>query len=176
MLAIDSACVNAFVLFVMDMPYQYGSAACHVVHMCRRGIIGMGVADGVYQWREKGIDAGDFSRLLMHTSLQAVEEGQSDVFKGLLSFTQTHTLLDPSMSDGLLTCACLLQMSIQRTTATHQSFPQLLVLVNMHIAAMLFVDAACLQRLVYGYVKFLSPGDTLFGHHVSRPTADPSLA
>ena len=44
----------------------------------------MGVADGVYQWREQGIDAGEFSRLLMQTSLQAVEEGQPDVLKGVL--------------------------------------------------------------------------------------------
>ena len=44
----------------------------------------MGVADGVYQWREQGIDAGEFSRLLMRTALQAVEDGQPDVLKGLL--------------------------------------------------------------------------------------------
>ncbi len=43
----------------------------------------MGIADGVYQWREQGIDAGEFSRLLMHTALEAVEEGQPDVLKGL---------------------------------------------------------------------------------------------
>ena len=49
---------------------------------CRHGLIGMGVADGVYQWREQGIDAGEFSRLLMQTALQAVEEGQPDVLKG----------------------------------------------------------------------------------------------
>jgi len=42
----------------------------------------MGIADGVYQWREQGIDAGEFSRLLMHTALEAVEEGQPDVLKG----------------------------------------------------------------------------------------------
>lgn len=54
------------------------------VYLCRHGIVGMGVADGVYQWREQGIDAGEFSRLLMQTALQAVEEGQPDVLKGLL--------------------------------------------------------------------------------------------
>lgn len=53
--------------------------------MFRHGLIGMGVADGVYQWREQGIDAGEFSRLLMHTALQAVEDGQPDVLKGLLA-------------------------------------------------------------------------------------------
>lgn len=47
----------------------------------QHGLIGMGVADGVYQWREQGIDAGEFSRLLMHTALQAVEDGQPDVLK-----------------------------------------------------------------------------------------------
>ena len=44
--------------------------------------MGLGVADGVYQWREKGIDAGEFSRLLMHTALDTIEAGQPDVLKG----------------------------------------------------------------------------------------------
>lgn len=47
--------------------------------------MGLGVADGVYQWREKGIDAGEFSRLLMHTALDAIEQGQPDVLKGTCS-------------------------------------------------------------------------------------------
>ena len=47
--------------------------------------MGMGIADGVYQWREKGIDAGEFSRLLMQTALENVEQGQPDVLKGELS-------------------------------------------------------------------------------------------
>ncbi len=58
-------------------------ASAWPLHSYRHGIIGMGIADGVYQWREQGIDAGEFSRLLMHTALEAVEEGQPDVLKGL---------------------------------------------------------------------------------------------
>ena len=56
--------------------------------------MGFGVADGVYQWREKGIDAGEFSRLLMHTALEAVEAGQPDVLKG--EDTSLHTCIDNS--------------------------------------------------------------------------------
>ena len=44
--------------------------------------MGLGVADGGYQWREQGIDAGEFSRLLMHTALDTIEAGQPDVLKG----------------------------------------------------------------------------------------------
>lgn len=54
----------------------------NAVHACRKGLMGLGVADGVYQWREQGIDAGEFSRLLMHTALDTIEAGQPDVLKG----------------------------------------------------------------------------------------------
>ena len=78
--------------------------------LCRRGIVGMGVADGVYQWREQGIDAGEYSRLLMHTALEAVEEGQPDVLKGqnLASVLGSSLrLLLLTHSAGGQCCACL---------------------------------------------------------------------
>ena len=62
---------------------HHASACLRALLSYRHGMIGMGIADGVYQWREQGIDAGEFSRLLMHTALEAVEEGQPDVLKGL---------------------------------------------------------------------------------------------
>lgn len=58
-----------------------------VVHACRQGLMGLGVADGVYEWREKGVDAGEFSRLLMHTALDTIEGGQPDVLKGEAGLT-----------------------------------------------------------------------------------------
>lgn len=36
---------------------------CCPVPPCSNGIYALGVADGVYMWREKGIDAGLFSRV-----------------------------------------------------------------------------------------------------------------
>lgn len=42
----------------------------------------MGVADGVYMWKELGIDSGTMSRTLMETSMHMVQAGHADVFKG----------------------------------------------------------------------------------------------
>ena len=47
-------------------------------------MLGMGVSDGVYMWRSRGIDAGVFSRSLMLSAKNAVEYGQSDVLNGAL--------------------------------------------------------------------------------------------
>ena len=45
-------------------------------------MLGLGVSDGVYMWRSRGIDAGVFSRSLMLSAKNAVEYGQSDVLNG----------------------------------------------------------------------------------------------
>ena len=42
----------------------------------------MGVADGVYAWRELGIDSGKFSQALMETSANCIAAGVDDVFHG----------------------------------------------------------------------------------------------
>lgn len=44
-------------------------------------LFGLGVADGVYMWREHGIDAGVFARTLMETAQHMVEAGYSDVLR-----------------------------------------------------------------------------------------------
>lgn len=46
-----------------------------------RDMFGLGVADGVYMWREHGIDAGVFARTLMDTAQHLVEAGYSDVVR-----------------------------------------------------------------------------------------------
>lgn len=45
------------------------------------GAFGLGVADGVYMWRESGIDAGVFARTLMDTAQHMTEAGYSDVLR-----------------------------------------------------------------------------------------------
>ena len=65
-----------------DTTSVWTSCSKNAVRPCRNGLMGLGVADGVYQWREQGIDAGEFSRLLMHTALDTIEAGQPDVLKG----------------------------------------------------------------------------------------------
>ena len=47
----------------------------------RNNIFGMGVADGVYAWKEAGIDSGAMSRALMETAMHMVKAGYEDVFK-----------------------------------------------------------------------------------------------
>ncbi|EFJ45028.1 hypothetical protein VOLCADRAFT_64171 [Volvox carteri f. nagariensis] len=44
-------------------------------------VLGMGVADGVYMWRERGIDSGDFSRALMRLARDSVMAGNVDVVR-----------------------------------------------------------------------------------------------
>jgi hypothetical protein len=45
----------------------------------------MGVADGVYSWREQGIDSGHLAQALMSTARNMVRAGIEDVFKGTCS-------------------------------------------------------------------------------------------
>jgi protein phosphatase PTC7 len=41
----------------------------------------MGVADGVYMWKELGIDSGTMARTLMETCQHMVAAGCEDVYK-----------------------------------------------------------------------------------------------
>ena len=45
-------------------------------------MVGLGVADGVYGWKEQGIDSGVFSRQLMRHARDAIAAGQADPLKG----------------------------------------------------------------------------------------------
>ncbi|GFR39752.1 hypothetical protein Agub_g236 [Astrephomene gubernaculifera] len=47
----------------------------------KNGVFALGVADGVFMWRESGIDSGVFSRALMKLSEQSVQAGSADVVK-----------------------------------------------------------------------------------------------
>lgn len=53
------------------------------------GIFALGVADGVYEWRNMGIDAGLFSQQLVEFCRQAVELGTTDVLR-VLQFAMKH--------------------------------------------------------------------------------------
>jgi len=48
----------------------------------RGGVVGLGIADGVYMWKTQGIDAGLFSRALMDTARREVEGGAADALAG----------------------------------------------------------------------------------------------
>jgi hypothetical protein len=49
---------------------------------CRTGGLGVGVADGVYMWKQQGIDSGMFSRSLMRYAKQAIKDGEANPVKG----------------------------------------------------------------------------------------------
>lgn len=53
---------------------------CYVLPLCRN-VFGMGVADGVYMWKELGIDSGTMARTLMETCQHMVAAGCEDVYK-----------------------------------------------------------------------------------------------
>ena len=53
------------------------------MRICRNEVFGMGVADGVYAWREVGIDPGRFAYYLMDQAYINIRMGYDDVFRGI---------------------------------------------------------------------------------------------
>lgn len=59
----------------------------------RHQLFGMGVADGVYGWRDVGIDSGLMSQGLMRAAMEMIEHGVEDVFK-VLDLSTRHILAE----------------------------------------------------------------------------------
>lgn len=59
----------------------------------------MGVADGVYGWRDVGIDSGVMSQTLMQRCMAMIQSGVEDVYKS----EHTHTGVQQAGRQG----ACL---------------------------------------------------------------------
>lgn len=70
--------------------FGYGGEDAYFITEGKNGVYGMGVADGVYMWKELGIDSGAMSRDLMLTSQQMVAGGHEDVFK-IMQQASRHT-------------------------------------------------------------------------------------
>jgi protein phosphatase PTC7 len=74
------------------------------------GIVALGVADGVYMWKTKGIDAGEYSRGLMSASREAAlnvdPQGQTDL---LQIMKHAAIKLEEQRVDGSSTC-CLVMI------------------------------------------------------------------
>jgi len=73
----------------------------------KKTLFGMGVADGVYMWRDKGIDSGLMSQALMEKAMHMVEGGTEDVF--LVLSTAARYI----QSEGMMgsTTACVLTIN-----------------------------------------------------------------
>ncbi|PNW88593.1 hypothetical protein CHLRE_01g036200v5 [Chlamydomonas reinhardtii] len=63
--------------------YGHGGEDSYFYCEGKNHVFAMGVADGVFMWREQGIDSGDFSRALMRLSEASVLSGSADVVKVL---------------------------------------------------------------------------------------------
>lgn len=61
--------------------FGHGGEDAYFYCQGENNMFAMGVADGVFMWREMGIDSGNFSRALMRVSEQSVQAGFSDVVK-----------------------------------------------------------------------------------------------
>jgi len=76
----------------------------------RNGMLGLGVSDGVYMWRSRGIDAGVFSRSLMLSAKNAVEYGQSDVLNVMREAAET---VEENGIQGSATCCLVVVDTLQ---------------------------------------------------------------
>ena len=61
---------------------QRAGAWCQACACAGLGPTAWGVADGVYMWRDEGIDAGELARTLMASASDAVSGGMRDVLHG----------------------------------------------------------------------------------------------
>merc|ERR1719233_1361367 len=75
----------------------------------------MGVADGVYEWIHKNIDAGIYSRTMMKSAREAVLQGETDLIKIL---KRSYTKCQELKIQGSCT-TCLLRLDLR--TGTLQS-------------------------------------------------------
>lgn len=67
----------------------------------------MGVADGVYMWKELGIDSGTMARTLMETCQHMVAAGCEDVYKGRTGCAdhhRRHRIVSLGLSMGVHFC------------------------------------------------------------------------
>ncbi|KAI8470187.1 MAG: Serine/threonine protein phosphatase [Monoraphidium minutum] len=96
---------------------HYGFAGEDAYFCCtgRNNIFGMGVADGVYMWKEQGIDSGAMSRALMETSMHMVQAGCEDVLK-VLQVAARHV-----QSEGVMGSSTACLVTINRSAGRLQA-------------------------------------------------------
>eukprot|EP00198_Chlamydomonas_reinhardtii_P000304 XP_001689639.1 predicted protein [Chlamydomonas reinhardtii] len=105
------------------LPVRIVASGLAVPHPDKNHVFAMGVADGVFMWREQGIDSGDFSRALMRLSEASVLSGSADVVKGsstacvVLVNQERGQLLAANLGDS----GCLLLRPVEDGNAADQS-------------------------------------------------------
>lgn len=87
-----------------------GEDAYYIAWGPRNGMLGLGVSDGVYMWRDQGIDAGVFSRSLMLSAKNAIEYGQTDVWNVMMDAAAT---VEENCIKGSATCCLVVVDTLQ---------------------------------------------------------------
>lgn len=95
----------------------YGGEDAYFYASNSNGTWALGVADGVYEWRHVGIDAGVFSRQLVEFCRQAVELGTMDVLK-VLQFASKHLKRSGALGSSTVTLGIIDTLQGRLATAT----------------------------------------------------------
>ncbi|KAG1681171.1 hypothetical protein FOA52_015614 [Chlamydomonas sp. UWO 241] len=85
--------------------FGYGGEDAYFFCEGRNNLFGMGVADGVYMWRDVGIDSGVLAQTLMRTACDMMQKGVEDVYKVLE--TSSHVALVDGGLQGSCTASLL---------------------------------------------------------------------
>lgn len=81
------------------------------------GLVALAVADGIYMWRDKGIDAGEFSRHLLQSCRKALEDGNSDALH-ILQLASSKVIEEQIQGSSTI-CLVLLDPSQGRLAAAN---------------------------------------------------------
>eukprot|EP00798_Chlamydomonas_sp_ICE-L_P007420 gene7420-553_t len=87
---------------VNRLGYGFGGEDAYFYCQAPGGPFGMGVADGVFSWREHGVDPGQFSKALMDMCRKMVEAGMDDAFRVLQG--ATHHVVDEGYMGSAPVC------------------------------------------------------------------------
>lgn len=90
--------------------FGYAGEDAYFVCYGKNNVFGMGVSDGVYMWKELGIDSGRFSRTLMETAQHMVAAGIEDVVR-VFQYAARHVV-----SEGVLgsSTVCILTVNMEQ--------------------------------------------------------------
>lgn len=95
----------------------YGGEDSYFYASNSNGTFAVGVADGVFEWRHVGIDAGVFSRQLVEYCRQAIEMGTMDVLR-VLQFASKHLKRSGALGSSTISLGIVDTLQGRLQTAT----------------------------------------------------------
>ncbi|KAL4419639.1 hypothetical protein ABPG77_008580 [Micractinium sp. CCAP 211/92] len=143
--------------------FGYGGEDAYFYCNNHNGITAMGVADGVYMWREQGIDAGLFSRRLMEFARHSVDLGTTDVLR-VLQFAAKRLRLE-GIQGSSTACIVLIDQLQGRLAAANLGDSGFIVVGRRRGDARGAASSAASGRRGQLTVKYRSPQqEHSFGH------------